>query len=74
MQTPSTEYAAGTIKWFNGAKGYGFIVPDEAGPDVFIHRQLLDEKEIVPSDGLRLEYRAQKQEKGVRAVDLKRLH
>ncbi|MEU5548129.1 cold-shock protein [Streptomyces sioyaensis] len=29
--------AQGTVKWFNEGKGFGFVTPEEGGPDLFVH-------------------------------------
>jgi CspA family cold shock protein len=41
-----SERIVGTVKWFNGSKGYGFIAR-ESGPDVFVHYS------AIQSDGFR---------------------
>ncbi len=49
--------AAGNVKWFNPAKGFGFIAPEDTGKDVFIHISALERAGISGlAEGQRVEY------------------
>lgn len=47
----------GTVKWYNASKGFGFIMPDGGGADLFLHRTALEAAGLSPpQDGQRLSY------------------
>ncbi|MCK0196400.1 cold-shock protein [Ancylobacter sp. 6x-1] len=49
--------ATGTVKWFNGQKGYGFIQPDNGGPDVFVHISAVERAGMTSlNDGQKISY------------------
>lgn len=49
--------ANGTVKWFNGQKGYGFIQPEEGGADVFVHISAVERAGLSNlSEGQQIEY------------------
>ena len=47
----------GTVKWFNATKGFGFIQPEQGGPDVFVHISALERAGIKGlADGQKVEF------------------
>ena len=61
----------GRIKWFDVAKGYGFIVPDDGGADVLLHVTVLRRHgKSVALEGSRIVCEAQKREKGLQVFQI----
>jgi CspA family cold shock protein len=62
---------SGRIKWFDVAKGYGFIVPDDGGADVLLHVTVLRRHgKSVALEGSRIVCEAQKREKGLQVFQI----
>lgn len=59
----------GTVKWFNAAKGYGFITPSDGSSDVFVHHTAIDSKGFRSlEDGQRVQFEATRTPKGLQAT------
>ncbi len=57
----------GTVKWFNGEKGYGFITP-ESGPDLFVHYSEIQSSGFRTLDeGAKVEFEITEGKKGKQA-------
>ena len=60
---------AGRVKWFDVAKGYGFIVPDDGGGDVLIHVTVLRRDGFVTlTEGARVVAEAQRRDRGLQVL------
>ena len=59
---------SGTVKFFNSAKGFGFITPSSGGPDIFVHVSGLSD-EIREND--KVTYEVENGKKGLNAINVK---
>jgi CspA family cold shock protein len=63
--------ATGTVKWFNDAKGYGFIAPDEGGKDLFVHfSNIAGDGFKTLAENAKVEYEAREGSKGPEATNV----
>ena len=64
----------GTVKWFDEAKGFGFIQPEDGTSDVFVHYSAIDGKGFrTLAEGQKVEFDARQGNKGPQATVVKPL-
>jgi len=69
-----SERITGTVKWFNGSKGYGFIAPDDESEDVFVHYSAIQGDGFRNLDeGERVEFTVEQGAKGLQATNVVKL-
>ena len=68
----SVSMVTGTVKWFNDAKGFGFIVQDNGGPDVFCHHTAIVADGFRSlAEGQKVEFEVKKGPKGLQAANVR---
>jgi CspA family cold shock protein len=65
------ERLTGTVKWFNAQKGYGFIVPDNGGKELFVHYSAIQSDGYKTlKEGQKVEFEVEQSDRGEKAVNV----
>lgn len=66
--------ATGKVKWFNDQKGFGFVIAEDSGRDVFVHHTVIEGTGFrTLEDGETVEFEAEDGPKGLKATKVRRL-
>lgn len=65
----NTIMPTGTVKFFNESKGFGFIVPSDSGPDIFVHVSGL-KSNVILRENDKVQYDVEQGKKGLNAVNV----
>lgn len=64
----------GTVKWFNGTKGFGFIAKEDGGDDVFVHfKAIVGEGYKNLDEGDKVEFECEQGPKGLQATQVRKI-
>jgi CspA family cold shock protein len=64
----------GKMKWFNDAKGFGFVTPDDGSKDVFVHFSSIQGEGFKSlAEGDKIEFDVQESDKGPKAANVRKI-